>query len=234
MALPQLNSARYETNIPSLGQSITYRPYLVKEEKVLMLALESQDQKMIMRAIKDVIEQCVYDDINVNKLAMFDIESLFLALRSKSVGENIDLKMKCNECEKLSDLSVNIEEIQAPVINSDINKIMLTDTVGVVLNYPSFETIQTIGDDLESVEGVFKIMMSCIDTIFDEDNVHDASNETTKNLQDFLDNLNSEQFQKLANFFEDMPSLKHNVNYTCGSCQHYNEIELKGLQSFFT
>lgn len=233
MALPQLNSARYETNIPSSGQSVTYRPYLVKEEKVLMLALESQDQKMIMRAIKDVIEQCVYDDINVNKLAVFDIESLFLALRSKSVGENIDLKMKCNECESMSNVSINLEDIQAPEMSNN-NQIMLTDTVGVVLNYPSFENIQKMGDDLESVEGAFKMLVSCIDTIFDEDNVHDASNETQKNLNEFLENLNSEQFQKLTAFFETMPALTHNVSYACKSCGHNNEIELKGLQSFFT
>ena len=140
MALPQLNSARYEIVIPSQNRTVSYRPYLVKEEKILMVALESQDQGMIMRAIKDVIEQCVYDDIDVNKLAVFDIETLFLALRAKSVGENMDLKIKCTECESLVDVSVNVDDIEIPQINTD-NVVMLTETIGVTLRYPLFETI---------------------------------------------------------------------------------------------
>jgi len=233
MALPQLNSARYETVIPSTGQSISFRPYLVKEEKVLMLALESQDQNMIMRAIKDVIEACVFDNIDINDLAIFDIESLFLHLRSKSVGENIDLKMKCSECESLSDVSINIDDIGTPEVKSD-NKVMLTDTVGVVLKYPSFESISKLGDELDTVDGAFKMVASCIDTIFDEDNVYDAKSETSKNIQEFLENLNSDQFKMLTGFFENMPALTHSLNFKCQHCGHDNEMELKGLQSFFT
>ncbi len=233
MALPQLNSARYETVIPSTGQSISFRPYLVKEEKVLMLALESQDQNMIMRAIKDVIEACVFDNININDLAIFDIESLFLHLRSKSVGENIDLKMKCSECESLSDVSINIDDIGTPEVKSD-NQVMLTDTVGVVLKYPSFESISKLGDELDTVDGAFKMVASCIDTIFDEDNVYDAKSESSKNIQEFLENLNSDQFKMLTGFFENMPALTHNLNFKCEHCGHENEMELKGLQSFFT
>ena len=233
MALPQLNSARYETVIPSTGQSISFRPYLVKEEKVLMLALESQDQNMIMRAIKDVIEACVFDNININDLAIFDIESLFLHLRSKSVGENIDLKMKCSECESLSDVSINIDDIGTPEVKSD-NQVMLTDTVGVVLKYPSFESISKLGEELDTVDGAFKMVASCIDTIFDEDNVYDAKSESSKNIQEFLENLNSDQFKMLTGFFENMPALTHNLNFKCEHCGHENEMELKGLQSFFT
>tara|TARA_Y100000385_G_C13093934_1_gene640189 strand:- start:533 stop:1234 length:702 start_codon:yes stop_codon:yes gene_type:complete len=233
MALPQLNSARYETVIPSTGQSITFRPYLVKEEKILMLALESQDQNMIMRAIKDVIEACIFDNINVNELAIFDIESLFLHLRSKSVGENIDLKMKCDECESLSNISINVDDINAPDVSTD-NKIMLTESVGVVLKYPSFESITKLGDELDTVEGAFKMVAQCIDTIFDEDNVHDAKSESAKNLNEFLESLNSDQFQLLTGFFENMPAIKHNISFTCQHCGHNNEMELKGLQSFFT
>lgn len=234
MALPQLNSARYDTVIPSTGQPITYRPYLVKEEKVLMLAMESQDQKQIMRAVKDVITACVHDDINVDELAIFDIESLFLALRSKSVGEKIDLNIKCDKCESLNDVDIDLESIEIPVVEEESRTIMLTDSVGVVLRYPSFDAVAKIGDDLESVDGAFKMILTCIDSIFDENDVYDAKQETTKNLQDFLDSLNSDQFKKLVSFFESMPSIKYNLTFDCVSCKEHNQIELRGLQSFFT
>lgn len=233
MALPQLNSARYETTIPSLGKTISYRPYLVKEEKILMLALESQDQKMIMRAIKDVIELCTFDDINVNKLAVFDIECLFLALRSKSVGENMDLKIKCSECEGLVDVLINVDEIVPPQVNTD-NVVMLTETVGVTLRYPSFEMVSNMGDDIDTVDGAFKMIADCIDTIFDDDAVHNSADVTKKEMNDFLENLNSDQFKKMSTYFEDMPALTHNLNFKCQHCGHDNEMELKGLQSFFT
>lgn len=233
MALPQLNSARYEITIPSQGRSVSYRPYLVKEEKILMVALESQDQSMIMRAIKDVIEQCVYDDIDVNKLAVFDIETLFLALRAKSVGENMDLKIKCTECESLVDVSVNVDDIEIPQINTD-NVVMLTETIGVTLRYPSFEMVSNIGDDVDTVDGAFKMIADCIDTIFEDDAVHNASDISKKEMDEFLENLNSEQFKKMSTYFEDMPSLKHDLTYTCQSCTKTNNMELKGLQSFFT
>jgi len=234
MALPQLNSARYDTVIPSTGKSITYRPYLVKEEKVLMLAMESNDQKQIMRAVKDVINSCVFDDINVDELALFDIESLFLALRSKSVGEKIDLNVKCEKCETLNDVHVDLESINVPVVQEDTRTVLLTDTIGVTLKYPSFDAIQKIGDDVENVDGAFKMIQSCIDTIFDEDSVHDAKNETSKNLQEFLESLNSEQFQKLVAFFETMPAITYDLEFDCVSCKEHNHTELRGLQSFFT
>lgn len=234
MALPQLNSARYDTVIPSTGKGITYRPYLVKEEKVLMLAMESNDQKQIMRAVKDVINSCVFDEIDVDALALFDIESLFLALRSKSVGEKIDLNVKCEKCETLNDVQVDLESINVPVVEEGNRTIMLTDTVGVTLNYPSFDAIQKIGDDVESIDGAFKMIQSCIDTIFDEDNVHDAKTETPKNLQTFLESLNSEQFQKLVSFFESMPAITYDLDFDCVSCKEHNHTELRGLQSFFT
>ena len=129
MALPQLNTARYTTMVPSLQKEVSFRPYLVKEEKVLMMAMETQDQKSIMRAVKEVIKSCVFDDINVDKLAMFDIEALFLALRSKSVGENVNIKLKC-DCEELTEVNINLDEIQMNDIGKD-NVIPLTSEVGV-------------------------------------------------------------------------------------------------------
>ena len=234
MALPKLNSASYETTIPSTGQVITFRPYLVKEEKILMMALESNDQKQIVKATKDMISSCVVDDININKLATFDIESSFLQLRSKSVGESIGLKVKCDSCNTQNDVTVNFDEIGVDVTEDD-GVIMITDTVGVKMRYPSFDDISSINPDKEeSIETAFDIIMKCIDSVFDEDNVYPAAAEGKTKMRDFVESLNTAQFQSLANFFERMPVLKTTVEFNCTACKEDNSTELKGLQSFFT
>ena len=207
MALPQLNNARYEVTIPSTGQTVTYRPYLVKEEKILMMAMESNDSKMIMKATSDVIKACVYEDINIDKLAMFDIETLFIALRSKSVGESIDLNIKCDECDAKNDLQISFDDIKMPEIDEGTE---------------------------ESIEGAMNLVVQCIDNIFDDDGVYDAKNETKKGLTDFVESLNNAQFIKLSEFFQDTPSLSYDMTFECVSCKHKNVQELRGLQSFFT
>lgn len=234
MALPQLNSANYETTIPSTGQVITFRPYLVKEEKILMMALESNDQKQIVKATKDMISSCVVDDIDINKLATFDIESLFLQLRSKSVGESIGLKVKCDHCDTQNDITVNFDNIGVDVPKED-GVIMITDTVGVQMKYPSFDDISSINPDKEeSIETAFDIIVKCIDSVFDEDNVYPAVSEGETKMRGFVESLNATQFQSLAHFFETMPVLKTAVEFDCTACKEHNSTELKGLQSFFT
>lgn len=233
MALPKLNSASYETTIPSTGQKITFRPYLVKEEKILMMALESNDQKQIIKATKNMISACVIDDINVNKLATFDIESLFLDLRSKSVGESIGLKIKCEHCETHNEVSVNFDDIKVDV-PEDNTVIMVTDTVGVKMRYPSFDDIASIKPNEEgTIESAFEIIMRCVESVFDEDNVYTAANEGETAIKDFIESFNSEQFKKVAEFFETMPTLKSVIEFNCVKCNEDNSTELKGLQSFF-
>ena len=147
MALPKLETSRFESVIPSTGQRVSYRPYLVKEEKILMMAMETSDQKQIVRATKDIIKSCVFDDIDVNSLAVFDVEHLFLELRSKSVGESIDLKIKCEHCEALNEQNVDFSEINVDVPESN-NIIMLTDDIGLTMRYPSFDDVSKLeGDD---------------------------------------------------------------------------------------
>lgn len=237
MALPQLNNARYEVVIPSTGQTVTYRPYLVKEEKVLMMAMESNDTKMIMNATSDVIKACVFEDLNLDTLAMFDIETLFIALRSKSVGETVDLSVKCEHCDSRNDRTISFDDIQAPVVDNENNTIMVTEDVGITLRYPSFTDINSIkGGSEESIEGAFDLVTRCITTIFDEDGVYDTKNETKKSIIDFVESLNTEQFVKLSNFFQTMPALTYNMEFECSSalCRKENKQELRGLQSFFT
>jgi len=231
MALPQLNTAKYTTMVPSLKKEVSFRPYLVKEEKVLMMAMETQDQKSIMRAVKEVIKSCVFDDIDVDKLAMFDIEALFLALRSKSVGENVNIKLKC-ECEALTEVNINLDEIQINDIEKD-NVIPLTSEVGVTMRYPALSDVENI-DAEGGIESMMDMIIQCMDSIYDTDAVHNVSNESKESVQSFLDSLNGEQFKKLAEFFEDLPSLNYNAEWDCVGCSKHNTMELKGIASFFT
>ena len=231
MALPQLNTAKYTTMVPSLKREVSFRPYLVKEEKVLMMAMETQDQKSIMRAVKEVIKSCVFDNIDIDKLAMFDIEALFLALRSKSVGENVAIKLKC-ECEELTEVNINLDEIQINDIEKD-NVIPLTSEVGVTMRYPALSDVENI-DAEGGIESMMDMIIKCMDSIYDTDAVHDVSNESKESVQSFLDSLNGEQFKKLAEFFEDLPSLNYNAEWDCVGCNKHNTMELKGIASFFT
>jgi hypothetical protein len=230
MALPQLNTARYTTLVPSLKKEVAFRPYLVKEEKILMIAMESQDQKAIMRAVKEVIKSCVFDEIDVDQLAMFDIEALFLALRSKSVGEHVNIKLKC-ECEALTDVDINLDDISIGDIQHN-NVINLTDEVGVTMRYPSMTDIEGIDVD-GGLESMMSMIVSCIDSIYDNDAVHDVKNETKESVQSFIDSLNGEQFKKISGFFEELPSLKYDAKWTCTGCNTANTMELKGIASFF-
>tara|TARA_Y200000002_G_C22667807_1_gene658722 strand:- start:1584 stop:2288 length:705 start_codon:yes stop_codon:yes gene_type:complete len=234
MALPKLNSVSYETTIPSTGKKVSFRPYLVKEEKVLMMALESNDQKQIVKATKEMISSCVLDDINVNKLATFDIESLFLQLRSKSVGESVGLKVKCDNCETQNDVTVDFNDIGVEV-PEDNNVVMITDTVGIEMRYPSFDDVSSIDPNKEeSIETAFDIIMKCIVSVFDDDGVYTSDNEGEKQMKEFIESLNTAQFQKVSAFFEDMPALKTSIQFKCVNCGTENETELRGLQSFFT
>jgi len=236
MALPELNTARYEMVIPSTGETVSFRPYLVKEEKILMMAMESDDNKVIMKATADVIKACIHDEFDVDKLTMFDIETVFLELRSKSVGEKVDLRLKCNDekCDITTDIVINFDDIERPVVAENISNIMLTDKVGVVMKYPSMKYMNEISDVKENdADQAVNMIMTCIDSIFDEDEVYPAENESKESLKKFVDSLSTVQFMKLSDFFRDMPGLKHNVEYKC-SCGKEQQQTLRGLASFFT
>lgn len=239
MALPILNSSKYEATIPSTGQQIEFRPFLVKEEKILMVAMESKDNKQMMKALKDILNACIFDDVDVNKLTSFDLEELFLRLRSKSVGENAEVNLKCTECGGNTPVTVNLEEIQMGEL-PESKHIMLTDDVGVEFKYPSVDLVASLDYDPEKtkpekqMEITYRMIISCIDSIFNDDEVWDAETQSEKELKDFLDGLNSQQFAKITEFFGSLPSLEHTIDFNCISCEHENTIELRGLASFFT
>jgi len=234
MALPQVNSSKYSTKLPSTNEVIEFRPYLVKEEKILMIAIESKDQKQMVRAMQDVIKACVYNDIDVKKLTTFDLEWMFVQLRAKSVGERVDLKLKCTSCEAVNDIAVNLEEIYIENPTEVSNIINFSDTIGITVKHPSIDDIADLEKDAESMDGILEIMAKSVETIFDEDNVYNAKDEGLAEVTKFLENLNSGQFKKLTDYYSSIPTVKAKLDFKCRSCGEENELEVKGLQNFFT
>jgi ribosomal protein L44E len=233
MALPVLNAAKYKTVIPSQNKEIEYRPYLVKEEKILMIALESKDSNQILGALKDVIVSCVYNDIDADELTMFDLEALFLKLRSKSVGEKTEVTAKCDHCETENKMEILFDDIEMPVVKNSTTTIELTKDVGVVMSYPKIGNLEKQDKNVEGVEGLTEILIDSIDSIYDADDVYPAQDSKREELKDFIDSLNSDQFSKLTDFFTDSPSLKYDLQFKCKNCGKDNDIELRGLDNFF-
>lgn len=237
MSLPKLSVPQYKVELPSTGEQINMRPFLVKEEKVLMIALETSDIKQISEAVRNIILSC-YDLQSLDELTVFDIEYLFLQLRAKSVGENMSLQIKCQneDCGGMTPVTINVDDVK--IINQKQDRTIMLDKetgVGVQMKWPSMEMIGSLDPEkLNSVEGVMELITDCIDGIFDNDNVYDLDNETEEELQSFVESLSGEQFKMIQSFFYNVPAVYHKLNYECGSCNKEQEVELKGLNSFFT
>ena len=233
MALPALSSPEFMTEIPSTKQKIKFRPFLVKEEKILYMALEGQDPIEITNAIQNTLESCILTEgIDVAKLATFDIEHLFLQLRGKSVGEEVEivLRHKEGDCKESVNLSINLDEIK---VKGDITdgKIMINDKIGVKMRYPSFSDTSKI-TDVDSAEGVFGALAVLIEYIYDKETVYNDFDRSE--MVNWLGNLNQEQFKKLTDYIQNVPKLSHEVEWTCNVCKKKETILLEGLQSFFT
>lgn len=235
MALPKLDSPTYELSVPSTGAKIPYRPYLVKEEKILMMAMESNETNQMMAAVKDVIRSCTSESVDVDTLAMFDIEYIFTQLRAKSVGETATIKVKCEECETSNEVDVDLQEVRVDIPQSDTKVIKLTDTIGVSLRYPSVDAMtRAQADESKSdIDRVFDLITACIDSIYSGDQIFDASEQTEQELRDFIESLNTKQFNEIREFIEGIPSAAINIKFKCTSCGHNNEFDVKGLGNFF-
>lgn len=245
MPLPKIETPKYSLILPSSGKEVKYRPFLVKEEKILLIAMESEDEKQIMDATKNVIKNCVFGEIDVENMPTFDIEYIFLWLRGKSKGEQVELKYKCPKCDESILLSFNIEDIK---VNKDLthtNKIELQEGLGVVLKYPNIGMQVKIDKIENNIEKIFESILLCIDYIYDKETTYPAIDHTYDELKEFVDSLNEEQFKMISDFFENMPSLKHKTQLHCKNkikgeggkkdkvCGYKEDIVLEGLQSFF-
>ena len=232
MALPKLNNVpKYEVVIPSTQQTVRFRPYLVKEEKVLMLAMESQDTQQALNAVVDTIESCVEDGIDKSKLTTFDVEYLFTRIRAKSVGEGAKVNLKCSECETPNEMIIPIEEIKVDVPDIS-NKVSITDDIHITLKWPRYNDIMDLNDFKSQTEMTFKMIIRCMESIETGDERIMVKDEPESEVVEFIESLNSEQFGKIREFVEAMPQLKHKIEFTCINCKHKNEIELQGMNDF--
>ena len=238
MPLPKIATPTYELELPSTGKSIKYRPFLVKEEKVLVIALESEDTKQITNAIKAVLKNCVLTKgIKVENLPTFDIEFLFLNIRGKSVGEEIEVNIVCpDDGETNVPVFIDLDSIQVEKDDDHTNQIKLDDDLMMEMKYPSLE--QFIKNNFDFQEGnqmdqSFELIATCIDKIYNEDEVWATADCTKKEVKDFLESMNSSQFKEIETFFETMPKLKHTIEVTNPNTKVTSEVVLEGLASFF-
>ena len=238
MPLPKISTPTYELELPSTRQKIKYRPFLVREEKLLVLALESEDTKQITTAIKTVIKNCIETkNVKVESLPTFDIEYLFLNIRGKSVGEEIEVNVICPDDEETAvPVKISVDDIQVLRVPEHTNKIKLDDSIMMEMKYPSLDQFIKSNFDLSSdntMDQSFELISSCIDKIYTEDDVWVAADVTKKELLEFLDQMNSVQFKEIEQFFETMPKLSHKIKVTNPNTEVESEVVLEGLSSFF-
>jgi|TARA_Y100000022_G_scaffold134259_1_gene116644 hypothetical protein len=238
MPLPRIAAPTYELELPSSGKSIQYRPFLVKEEKVLVIALESEDTKQITTAIKNVIKNCVLTKgLKVESLPTFDIEYLFLNIRGKSVGEELEVNIICPDDEETQvPVTIDLDDIKVVKDEEHTNKVKLDETLMMEMKYPSLDQfIKNNFDfkDQNAMDQSFELIASCIDKIYSEEEVWATEDCTKKELNEFLESMNSSQFKDIEKFFETMPKLSHKIKVTNPKTKVESEVVLEGLASFF-
>ena len=237
MPLPKITAPTYELVLPSSGRKCRYRPFLVKEEKLLIIAMESEDTKQITEAVKNVLKNCILTrGIKVEKLATFDIEYLFLNIRGKSVGEDVEVMITCpDDGETQVPHLINLDDIKIVTSDDHNRDIKVDDTLSIRMKYPSMDEFIKNNFDVSDmdIDDTFKLIASCIEQVYSEEESWSASDCTNKELVDFIDQLGSKQFKEIEKFFETMPKLSHTLKVVNPKTKVENEILLEGLQSFF-
>ena len=237
MSLPQINTPEYRLNVPSTDEEIRYRPFLVKEEKLLLIASETGDDDATYKAVRNIIKNCVLDTIDIDKLPLFDMEYIFLNIRAKSVGEIATVKVTCPDDEKTKvDVDIDLTTIQVVMDDTHDARIQLTDNIGVLMAYPSMSTVgalPNISDEGKQTANLFETVANCLYQIWEGEEVHDAMDYTMKDKLAFIDSLNHEQFEKIQNFFETMPTVKHEIEVTNPKTKVTSTLTLQGMNAFF-
>jgi hypothetical protein len=235
MALPKVALPTYELEVPSNGKKIKYRPFVVKEEKLLLLALESQDDKQIEEATRTLLKNCITTRVKLEDLAIFDLEYIFLQIRAVSVGEVVEMLLTCeDDGETQVKYNLNLTDVQVIKSEDHSSKIMLSDSMGLIMKYPSFEEfvkVSIIAKDTS--EQVIEIMGKCVDQIFDGEDVYDSSTTSKKEFVEFIEGLTNKQFEKVQEFFSEMPVLKHEIKLKNPNTGVENSFVIQGLSNFF-
>ena len=236
MALPKLTTPTYELEIPSTDEKIKYRPFLVKEEKILMMALESKSSGDITQAVKDIVSECTFNKVNIDLMPMFDVEYIFLNIRSKSVGEVSKLKILCPDDKKTyADVELDLNKVNVQVGEDHTNKIELGNGMGRIMKYPSIDSFKDSGIRDINASNMLEVISTCILQIFEEEGkkVYDPKDQTKKELTDFIEQLNTKQFKDVQKFFDTMPKLKHEITVKNPKTKIESKITLSGLNDFF-
>ena len=248
MGLPTIAVPQYTLTIPSTKKEVKYRPFLVKEEKILLIAMESENRSQIIDATKTIIENCIFGDVDVATMPTFDLEYIFLQLRGKAKGEDIELKFTCPDCEGEIVVKVNIDHIKVITQDEHDTNIKINDELGVVMKYPSVDLqakIESSTKDQNKIDALFYTITNCVDYIYDKENTYPSKDHSEKEMTTFIESLTDEQFQKISGFFETMPKLKHEIELHCTNkvkgkgktkdkiCDHKEKMMLEGLANFF-
>jgi hypothetical protein len=237
MALPQVVLPTYELEIPSSGKKIKYRPFVVKEEKILLLALETNDEKEVEGAIKTLLKGCIQTKgVKIEELAIFDLEYIFLNIRAVSVGETVEMNITCkDDNETTARYVLNLTEVKVIKPEGHTNKIMLSDTMGMIMKYPSFDDFvrTSILGAPATADSVIEAMAACVDQIFDGDEVYDSSTTSKKEFVDWIEGLTNQQFEQVRQFFEDTPRLEHTFSLRNPNTGIVSEYTITGMTNFF-
>ena len=236
MALPKVNTPTYELAVPSTDEKIKYRPFLVKEEKILMIAMEGKEQSGILDAVKQIVKSCTFDKFDMSKAPMFDVEYIFLNIRAKSVGEISTVNLRClDDNETFVKTEIDLTEVEVKMDEEHTNKIELTEEMGMIMTYPNLDSFADYDVTNINASNMIDMIASCIAQIYDKkgEDVYDSKDSTHKELVDFIEQLNSKQFAEVQKFFDTMPKLTHTVTIENPKTKKKSEIVLSGLNDFF-
>ena len=236
MALPKLEVPIYELTVPSTDEKIKYRPFLIKEEKILLIAMESGANEDVSQAVKQIVSECTFNTLKLGNMPMFDVEYIFLQIRSKSVGEVSKLKILCkDDGETYANVEVDLTEIEVQVNDDHTNKIELTDEMGVIMRYPTIDSFSTAGISDITADNMLDVIVACIEKIYDKkgEEVYDSKDSSKKELMDFVEQMNTQQFQDVQKFFDSMPKLRHEITVVNPKTKVENKVALSGLNDFF-
>lgn len=239
MALPKNESPIFELYLPLSKTKVLFRPFLVKEEKILMMAVEANDQNSSILAIKQILTNCCLSDHNIEELPVTDLEYFFLNLRSRSIGENVELQYKCNNmigetpCGNVMKMDINLLDIEPEISPEHSNKIELNDKLGIVMKYPTFKMMENNDSD-DEIERIIGVIIDSIDYIYDDENIYYSKDTDRKELVEFIDSMTKDQFEKVQDFFSTLPKLKKDIEFKCSKCGYEEHILVEGLQNFFS
>ena len=230
MALPKLNTPTYELKLPSSGEKIRFRPFLVKEHKVLLTMSEAEDNE-VSRIIRELVDVCTFKELKIKDLPHFDIEYIFMNLRAKSIGEVVDVVVNC-ECGTKIETNFNIEDLKVEVAEGHSNKIMINDDIGIEMKYPNIDEVVGVFASNDS-QKIFELIINCIKAVYDQNEYWDAKDQTRAELEEFIYSLTKEQFDNVEKFFVTAPKIVQIIETDCPECKKHNVSRLEGLQNFF-